>query len=545
MIDITSVFGPGGIDFFGHNNTSLYINNNGNLTFNSPWSGYTPSSIAGGISGPIIAAFWADVWTYGPNAGTSPGGHSTGSDLVWWDLDAVNGVMTITWDDVAYYSNGHLPNAFQIQLINEGYGNFDIVYRYESINWTAGNASGGSGGLGGTTARAGYNAQDGVHYFELPQSGNQAQMLALPDTPGNTGIPGVDVFSVRSGGVVSVDLTDTGVIAFSDVDRNDLHLVSTTGAPVGATLGRLTVVEDSDTTGTGTGGQLTWTYTVADSAVQFLAAGETRIESFIITLDDQQGGLITRQIDITITGSEQGVSVDSGPVILSDALQTVGDAFGGATISHLSILDGYTDDLTITVVAGDGTLTPVGSVDDFDSVDDGSDGTMSATGSLAAINQMLADGLTYAPDNDTPPVNDMVTLTIDDGDHTDSLHFIFNVTGQDPTLFATARKDIIYATGGHDQFVFMATAGTGHDTIIDFTPGQDAIELDYNAFDPDLPSNFNAWLADHATVHGADVLIDLNVGDLHPNQDTILLRNVSLASLSANDFILPSGGGVA
>ena len=52
-------------------------------------------------------------------------------------------------------------------------------------------------------------------------------------------------------------------------------------------LGSLTAVKDSDTTGTGTGGQLTWTYTVADSAVEYLAEGQTKVESFTITLDDQ------------------------------------------------------------------------------------------------------------------------------------------------------------------------------------------------------------------------------------------------------------------
>ena len=241
---------------------------------------------------------------------------------------------------------------------------------------------------------------------------------------------------------------------------------------------------------------------------------------------------------------EQGVTVDSGLVILSNALQTVGDEIGGATISRLSILGDHTEDLTVTVTAGDGTLAPVGSTSGLDSFNDGSDGEMSATGSLAAINQMLEAGLTYTADTVTPSSTDIVTLTIDDGHgSTDSLNFIFNVMGENPTLFGTAGKDIIYATEGNDQFVFEATTGTGHDTIIDFTPGQDAIELDYNAFDANLPNNFSTWLEGHATARGADVLIDLNVDHLHPNQDTILLRNVSLASLTANDFILPSGGG--
>ena len=39
------------------------------------------------------------------------------------------------------------------------------------------------------------------------------------------------------------------------------------------------------------------------------------------------------------------------------------------------------------------------------------------------------------------------------------------------------------------------------------------------------------------TVSGSsDVLIDLNVDGLHPGVDTILLKNVALASLQASDF---------
>ena len=72
------------------------------------------------------------------------------------------------------------------------------------------------------------------------------------------------------------NLSDSGAITFTDVDLTDVHLVSATGTPVGTTLGSLTAVKDADTTGTGSGGQLTWTYTVADSAVEYLAQGRPR-----------------------------------------------------------------------------------------------------------------------------------------------------------------------------------------------------------------------------------------------------------------------------
>src|SRR4029078_1448991 len=106
---------------------------------------------------------------------------------------------------------------------------------------------------------------------------------------------------------------DSGVISFTDVDLTDVHLVSPNGAPVGTTLGSLTAVKDSDTTTTGTGGQLTWTYSVPASAVEYLAAGQTKVESFTITLDEQHGGLISRQIDVTVTGTNDAVTITSAP----------------------------------------------------------------------------------------------------------------------------------------------------------------------------------------------------------------------------------------
>ena len=225
-------------------------------------------------------------------------------------MDTANGVFTATWDDVAAYYTGSTGNAFQMQMISEGNGDFDIVFRYENITWHTGSASSGA-------ARAGYNAQNGVNYFELPGSGVAASMLALPTTVGNTGILGVDVFAVRSGQVVSGNLSDSGTIRFGDVDLTDVHLVSPTGTPIGSALGTLTAVLNTDTTGSGVGGQLTWTYNVAQSAVHAaLAPGQTRVESFSVSLNDQHGGIITQQIDVTITGTTPQIVGGTGDNVL-------------------------------------------------------------------------------------------------------------------------------------------------------------------------------------------------------------------------------------
>jgi VCBS repeat-containing protein len=133
-------------------------------------------------------------------------------------------------------------------------------------------------------------------------------------------------------------LSDSGTISFTDVDLSDVHLVSATGTPIGTALGTLTAVKNSDTTGTGTGGLLTWTYTVADSAVGYLAAGQTKVESFTITLDDQHGGLITKQIDVTITGTN-----DTPTIATTDGTLTELAGTGRPTTDHAGGTVTFTD----------------------------------------------------------------------------------------------------------------------------------------------------------------------------------------------------------
>lgn len=198
LIDLSSIF-SGGLNYFGTTYTSLYLNNNGNVTFNNALSTFTPPALNGSTANPIIAPFFADVDTRGGAVTASPGGNSTGSNLAHWDLDTVNNTFTATWDDVGYFSSQtNLINSFQLALIDQGSGDFDIEFRYEELNWTTGNASGGSNGLGGTVARAGFSSGNGVDFAELSASGNQAGMLGLTGTS-NVGVAGLYRFEVRNG----------------------------------------------------------------------------------------------------------------------------------------------------------------------------------------------------------------------------------------------------------------------------------------------------------------------------------------------------------
>lgn len=143
-VNLDAVFGVGGLLFFGIVYHSISINNNGNITFGAAGlPQFTPWGMQNVTGAPMVAAYFADVDTRlnvsnnGPGAVLpTPDGSSTGSDLVWYDMDSSgNGVLTITWDDVGYYNgNADKLNAFQLRLLGAGDGNFAIEFRYETIN---------------------------------------------------------------------------------------------------------------------------------------------------------------------------------------------------------------------------------------------------------------------------------------------------------------------------------------------------------------------------------------------------------------------------
>jgi hypothetical protein len=142
------------INFFGNSFSQLYVNNNGNVSFNNPLSTYDPSTL--NLAGtPILAPFLADVDTRG-----------AGSSLVGWGYrTGVFGVpspgpgaanprdmFAVNWVDVGFYSNQVSPlNSFQLVIIDRGdiaAGDFDFEFNYGTIGWDAGQASGGgSNGL--------------------------------------------------------------------------------------------------------------------------------------------------------------------------------------------------------------------------------------------------------------------------------------------------------------------------------------------------------------------------------------------------------------
>ena len=70
----------------------------------------------------------------------------------------------------------------------------------------------------------------------------------------------------------------------------------------------MTVVQAAGNTNSGSA---SWTYSVPDSAFDFLAEGEILTLTYTATVDDGHGGVVTKPITVTVTGANDTPVVDA------------------------------------------------------------------------------------------------------------------------------------------------------------------------------------------------------------------------------------------
>lgn len=171
-VAVPASFGADGLAIDGGTASTILIDNNGAVL----------------IGGVTLKLFSGDVDTETGAMTPSPGGNSAGSNKIWYDFDEATRTVTVTWDDVGRWNNGTEPNAFQLQLVDKGNGDFDVIYRYEAQSW---NGNGG-GAIISTSA--------GTHTILRPGV----------DRIGNLGAAGVWAFQVRGGEIVGAPTRGDG-----------------------------------------------------------------------------------------------------------------------------------------------------------------------------------------------------------------------------------------------------------------------------------------------------------------------------------------------
>jgi VCBS repeat-containing protein len=155
-----------------------------------------------------------------------------------------------------------------------------------------------------------------------------------------------------------LNLVTGGSIEFndSDVGPGIFHVPFVT--PIGTPLGTITVNIFDDATGGVDQGYIDWGYTVSNAAVQYLAAGQTLVEQFDVLVLGSDSEEQHRTISVTITGTNDGPMISSGPATGSWNEDDISSDSGTFNFTDIDTLDTHTASVS---VAASGTGVVAGS----------------------------------------------------------------------------------------------------------------------------------------------------------------------------------------
>ncbi len=141
------------------------------------------------------------------------------------------------------------------------------------------------------------------------------------EVTGTNDIPEITDSSVVTGDVAEVSVSAVGDLILEDIDGLDTHLW-TVEPNDNAELGAFTV----DSNGR-------WNFDLNTSAAAFLALGanETLDVIYVVQVDDQNGGLDTKEVTITVTGSNNGPVI--GGTSTGSVVEDTVDTASGVLVS--------------------------------------------------------------------------------------------------------------------------------------------------------------------------------------------------------------------
>jgi VCBS repeat-containing protein len=392
-------------------------------------------------------------------------------------------------------------NATTGKLVVSDAYHHTITLQLTGADYSGAHFAGSSDGHGGTLIT--FNPPDDAPAFTAAGATLTATVPELESTTGSSTLDPTPTAAAGSFGFKDVDLTDRPSAFITGQTASWTGADHTTNLSGFLTTDQIDALEHAlslQTTGNNNG-TVGWSYSIADSTLDFLGKDQTVQVLSTITLNDGHK-TDTAQVTVTITGA------NDAPVLNVDQL-SVTQVDDQVTVHGLSIADPDNND-AFTIAA---TTTSGASVI-----------PSSGSGSLTTINSAL-QALTYTEASSGGPATDKIAVTVTDAQGAiDKVNLIFNLTETAVSLTGTPEKDVFFGTVYQDQFVFAANSN--HDTIVNFTSGTDHIDLTALG----TISDIGAWMNQHVAASGTtDTLITFDAAD------TILLKGVS--SLQASDIL--------
>ena len=371
-------------DLYSDQYTTCFINNNGNLTFGTVFSGFSAVGFPSAGIPAMVAPFWGDVDTGNP-------ANFVGD--VWMKFvdsngDELDDTLVVTWENVGYFNeHGDLRNTFQV-AISDGTNpligpNNNVAFSFDNMCWTTGDASSGIGGFGGIPATVGANRGNGVDFFQIGRFDHEGvdydgpfgdndgvsfldgQITAFNTATATTNIPPIPT-NFPPGNLVTVDGDLAEVLELdlqflspeqaqtTTVEVVDLDGAQAAGLSITNTPGNVAVVE------------LDWITEPADAGLYVLA--------FTATDDFDPPGVTTIDLTIEVLGSQapdcnengipddqdilDGTSADLNGNGIPDECEGEADfgdpdetsAAGAPNIEAIGDMDGDGDDDVVTAI---------------------------------------------------------------------------------------------------------------------------------------------------------------------------------------------------
>lgn len=310
----------------------------------------------------------------------------------------------------------------------------------------------------------------------------------------------VPIVVSSTSGAVKEDAATTagGSLYFTDVDLSDAHSVSV-GATADGVLGTLAVTLSHDVAGAGTTGEVAWSYSVDNALIQYLKAGETKVETFTVRIGD--GANTTDQaVTITITGNNDAPALTGTAAALSDGKANIAFTVTGAELLQ-GWSDGDGDSLSVRNVHADHGTVSYDSVSDtytvmpadrhtgplviaYD-VFDGHDATNASLALTIAANLVASSTTaTLAPDE-----KDLTLTGSADVDGTgNALNNIIIGNGGHNVLTGLGGDDVLDGKKGADTMV----GGAGNDSYSIENAADHVLELDGEGVDT-IKTNLNGY----------------------------------------------------
>nr|WP_246504522.1 VCBS domain-containing protein [Bradyrhizobium agreste] len=316
--------------------------NDGSLTLFGSLSGAGSVTVDAGALLKLEGTVTQTVTLAGDGAALQIDTSSFGGSIAGLSATDTIDLSTITYGlgtSAVYVANAD-PATGGVLTVTDADGNH-IDLKLTGADYSNAHFAGSSDGHGGTLIT--FNADDDAPVFTAAEASPSVNFSELESTTGSSALDPV------SGG--------TGTIHFKDIDLTDRPTVTNvayaltwldTDHTTQLTLSpdEITALEQALTlsaTGNKNNGAIGWSYSIADSALDFLGEGQTVTVVSTITLADHQGKTDTAAVTVTITGKNDApvITVASGDSSGADLDETNGglDKTGTLTLSDADATD--------------------------------------------------------------------------------------------------------------------------------------------------------------------------------------------------------------